>query len=336
MIYTLCLAVAAASLAIAWIATGAVARWLERRAILDHPTARGLHDRPTPRGGGIGLMAGLAVGWAGALLLLPGADPRAAGTALGAAAVLAAVSFVDDVRGLPPALRLAVQALAVAGALAMLPADALVFQGLLPLSADRLATGLAWLWFVNLFNFMDGIDGISGVEAACLGCGAALVAWLVGSFASVGLGLAVAGAALGFLRWNWAPARVFLGDVGSVPLGFLLGWLMIGAALDGAWAAAMILPAYYWTDASLTLLQRLARGEAVWRPHRSHFYQRAVQHGMRHADVARQLLSANLVLIALTYLSVETAPLIALALAVLPVATLLRRFGAATPLPSIE
>ncbi len=109
---------------------------------------------------------------------------------------------------------------------------------------------------------------------------------------------------------------------------------MIGMALDGAWAAALILPAYYWTDATLTLLRRLARGEAVWRPHRSHFYQRAVQAGMRHADVARHVMSANLVLIALAYLSTQTSPWLALALTVLPVATLLRRFGRASPLPS--
>ncbi len=334
MIYALCLAVAGASLAVAWAATGGVTRWLERRAILDHPGPRSSHARPTPRGGGLGLLAGLGVGWAGALALLPGAEPRATGAALAAAVGLAALSFADDVRGLPVALRLAAQSVAVAGALAVLPADALVFQGLVALPLDRLATGLAWLWFVNLFNFMDGIDGISGVETASIGAGIALVAWFVGSFATIGFGLAAAGAALGFLAWNWHPARVFLGDVGSVPLGFLLGWLLIGAALDGAWAAALILPAYYWTDASLTLALRLVRAEPVWRAHRSHFYQRAVQHGMSHGDVARQLVSANLVLIALAYLSTQATPWLALALAVLPVATLLRRFGRATPLPS--
>ncbi len=336
MIYalSLCFLLGAASLAVAWAATGGVTRWLAGRAILDHPNARSSHTNPTPRGGGVGLLAGLAVGWLGAVALLPGADLRATGVALAGAGVLAAVSFVDDLRGLPVALRLAVQVAAVTAALAALPGDARVLPGALPVGVDRLVTGLAWLWFVNLFNFMDGIDGISGVEAASIGVGTALVAWLTGSFAAVGCGLATAGAALGFLRWNWQPARVFLGDVGSVPLGFLIGWLIIGAALDGAWAAALILPAYYWTDASLTLVLRLARGEAVWRAHRSHFYQRAVQHGMRHADVARQLMSANLVLIALAYLSTEASPWLALALAVLPVATLLRRFGRASPLPS--
>jgi UDP-N-acetylmuramyl pentapeptide phosphotransferase/UDP-N-acetylglucosamine-1-phosphate transferase len=334
MNYPVLVVLAALSLAVAWAATGLATRWLARRAILDHPTARSSHDRATPRGGGLGLLAGLAVGWLGAFVLLPGAAPGPTAAVLAGVVALAALSFVDDVRGLPAALRLAVQALAVGGALAALPADALVFQGLVPRGADRLATGLAWLWFVNLFNFMDGIDGISGVEAASIGGGAALVAWLGGSVAAIGFGVTAAAAALGFLKWNWQPARVFLGDVGSVPLGYALGWLMIGAALDGAWAAAVILPGYYWADATLTLLRRLGRGEPVWRAHREHFYQRAVQGGMRHADVARQVMSCNLVLIALAWLSTQAPPWLALALAVLPVAGLLRRFGRATPLPS--
>src|SRR6202000_33795 len=119
-----------------------------------------------------------------------------------------------------------------------------------------------------------------------------LVGWFVGSFAAIGLAMTLAGAALGFLAWNWHPARVFLGDVRSGPLGL---------ALRGAWGAALILPAYYWTDATLTLLRRLARGEAVWRAHRSHFYQRAVQAGMSHAEVARAVLSVNLGLVALAW-----------------------------------
>ncbi|MEJ0072394.1 MAG: glycosyltransferase family 4 protein [Pseudomonadota bacterium] len=330
MIYLLIGALGTLSLAVAWAATGVVAGWLRRRAILDHPNDRSSHDRPVPRGGGLGLLAGLGVGWAGTLALLPGIELGTAGALLAGAAALAAVSFLDDLRGLPVAARLPVQILAVCGVLAALPADALLFQGLLPGLADRLLTGLAWLWFINLFNFMDGIDGLSGVEAAAIGFGAALIAWLVGSFATVGLGVTLGAASLGFLIWNWQPARVFLGDVGSVPLGFLLGWLLLQLALDGAWAAALILPAYYWADASLTLLQRLARGEAVWRPHRAHFYQRAVRQGMSHADVARQVMAADLTLVALAYLSLQAPPWLALGLATLPVARLLWRFGRKT------
>jgi UDP-N-acetylmuramyl pentapeptide phosphotransferase/UDP-N-acetylglucosamine-1-phosphate transferase len=328
MTYLLIGLLAGASLASAWAATGAVTRWLTRRAILDRPNARSAHARPTPRGGGIGLLAGLVVGWLGAAALLPGGDAGAVGGVLLAALLLAGASFIDDLRGLPVAIRLLAQVLAVAWGVASLDPGELVFQGPLPGELDRLATALAWLWFVNLFNFMDGIDGISGVEAATVGIGVALVAWFAGSFATVGQGATLAAAALGFLVWNWHPAKVFLGDVGSVPLGLLLGWLLIRLALDGAWAAALILPAYYWTDASLTLLRRLARGAPVWRAHREHFYQRALDHGFGHADVARQVLAANLVLIALAWLSLQ-APWLALALAVLPVARLLARFGRA-------
>ncbi len=333
-VYLLIAALAVASLAVAWAATGAVTGWLRRRAILDLPNARSSHDRPTPRGGGLGLLIGLAGGWVGVLAVLPGADPRATAVALAGGLLLAAVSFIDDVRGLPVVTRLAVQIVAVAGSLAALPADSLVFQGYLPPAIDRLLTGLAWLWFVNLFNFMDGIDGISGVEAASIGFGSALIAWLAGTLAMIGLGVTLGAAALGFLVWNWHPARVFMGDVGSVPLGFALGWLLLRLALDGAWAAVLILPAYYWTDASLTLVLRLGRGEPVWRPHRSHFYQRAVRQGLSHADVARHVMAANLVLVALAWLSVQVSPWLALVLAGLPVGRLLWRFGRPAPVPA--
>ena len=213
-----------------------------------------------------------------------------------------------------------------------------VFQGLLPLWLDRLLAALAWLWFVNLFNFMDGIDGIAGVESASLGVGLALVFLLSGLILPAGLALLATAAALGFLLVNWHPARIFLGDVGSVPLGFLLGWLLLLAAAEGAWAAALILPGVYWADATVTLLRRACRGERVWRAHREHFYQRAVQRGLRHDQVARRIALANagLVLLALVSVlpsalpaaaSLPALPWLALAAALLLVALLLRRLA---------
>ena len=111
----------------------------------------------------------------------------------------------------------------------------------------------------------------------------------------------LAGAAVGFLWWNWSPAKVFFGDVGSVPLGFLLGWLLLTLAGHGYWAAAIILPLYYLVDATLTLLERLARGEKIWEAHRSHYYQQAVQKGLSHAHVSRLILTGNVVLIGLCH-----------------------------------
>jgi UDP-N-acetylmuramyl pentapeptide phosphotransferase/UDP-N-acetylglucosamine-1-phosphate transferase len=136
-------------------------------------------------------------------------------------------------------------------------------------------------------------------------------------------GAAAAAAALAFLRWNWQPARLFMGDVGSVPLGYLLGWLLLTLAGSGYWAQALILPLYFLADASWTLLRRLARGEKIWRPHREHFYQRAVQAGRSHAEVALRVMSADIVLIGAALWATEDMEVPALILAALTVALLL-------------
>jgi len=128
----------------------------------------------------------------------------------------------------------------------------------LPPLGDHLFAALAWIWFINLYNFMDGIDGITGVETATIGLGLTLVSLVAGLAAPVaGLGMAMAGAACGFLLWNWTPAKLFLGDVGSVPLGFLAGFLLLYLASEGHLAPAIILPLYYLFDAMATLLRRL-------------------------------------------------------------------------------
>ena len=279
--------------------TGVVLRVLRRYAVLDRPSARSSHDAPTPRGGGLAVLAVLLPAWAAIGLAWPAAGGAALAGVLPGALLLAAVSWIDDLRGLDPRLRLAAHALAVGiGLAAMAPVP--VFQGLLPLWLDRLAAGLAWLWFVNLFNFMDGIDGLAASETACLGGGLALIA-LVGGWpgATAPLGLTLTAAGLGFLLWNRPPAKLFLGDVGSVPLGYLAGWLLLDAASAGAWAAALILPAYYLADATLTLAGRAGRGESVTEAHAEHFYQRAVRAGRSHGQVVLMVLAANAALIAL-------------------------------------
>jgi UDP-N-acetylmuramyl pentapeptide phosphotransferase/UDP-N-acetylglucosamine-1-phosphate transferase len=253
---------------------------------------------------------------------------------LGGGAGLAVVSWFDDLKGLPVGLRLGIQALAVGIGLAAMAGSGDVFQGLLPPVLDRLVAALLWLWFVNLFNFMDGIDGLSGVETISLGLGLVLVGWLAGSpEASIALPALLAAATLGFLVWNWAPAKLFLGDVGSVPLGYLLGWLLLSAAMHGEWAAAAILPLYYLADATITLLKRAARGARVWRAHREHFYQRAVRGGASHGRVATQVLLCNAALVALSGVAASGYAWPALGGGALAVALLLaaleRRAGAA-------
>ncbi|HTI86121.1 MAG TPA: glycosyltransferase family 4 protein [Alphaproteobacteria bacterium] len=316
------------AVAASWGGTSFALSFLTRRAIIDRPNERSSHRVPTPRGGGIAVVPVALLAW-----VALGAASDATAThwlVLVAAASLAAVSWLDDVRGLPPAPRLLSHIASVALVLIALPGDRLVFQGALPLVLDRLLTGALWVWFINLYNFMDGIDGITGVETIGLGLGAAVIAALGGGMAAgVGiapLGLTLAAAAAGFMVLNWHPARIFLGDVGSVPLGFLGGWLMIALAADGHWPTALILPAYYWADATRTLLSRAARLEPVWRAHREHAYQRAVAAGDTHDTVVLEIAGLNAALIALAALAFRF-PITAIVLAAIATGWLLRRFG---------
>lgn len=297
------LAVLAAATSASWVLTGRALVWLRRHAILDRPNDRSSHTVPTPRGGGWGVMLTLLPLW-GAIALLDGSIGAPLPVLAGAAALMA-VSWMDDRRSLGAAPRLVTQIAAVAVGLAMLPSDSLLLQGLLPAWLDRAVVAVTWLWFVNLFNFMDGIDGLAGSEAATIGIGVAVVAAVAGLPASAGmLGLAAAGSALGFLVWNWHPARLFMGDVGSVPLGYLLGWLLLGLAGAGQWPAALLLPGYFLADASLTLLHRLLQGKKVWQAHREHFYQKSTQRGRTHAETVRAVLVVNAVLLVLAAASV--------------------------------
>ena len=287
---------------------GLVRTQLLRHDILDRPNERSSHAAPTPRGGGLGVLAALLPAWVAIPLFLPSADGTALWLIPLAALLLAAVSWVDDLMTLGPLPRLGAQfAAALTGAFLI---DGPVFQGLLPGPLDPIVAAIGWVWFVNLFNFMDGIDGISGVEATSIGLGLLLLGLISGAGgaltldASHGQALTVAAAAAGFLVWNWPPAKIFLGDSGSVPLGYLLGWLLLSLAASGAWQAAAILPLYYLADATITLFRRITRGEKFWQAHRDHFYQAAIKRGMSHGRVSTAIALVNLLLIALALASV--------------------------------
>ncbi len=315
---------------LSWAAVAVLRPVLIRYRVVDAPNARSSHSAPKPRGAGLGLLTVALPAWAASGLMLEA--PGGTWTVLVLALALAAASFVDDVRGLPALPRFAAQGLAVALGLAAFDAGP-VFQGLLPPWLDGLMAGLLWLWFVNLFNFMDGIDGITGVETISLGLGLALIAPLAGFPAGQVLpGLVLAAAAAGFLVWNWAPSKVFLGDVGSVALGYLLGWLLLLAAAEGQWVAALILPAYYLADATLTLLARLLRREKIWQAHKQHAYQRAVQRGWSHARTAGWIAAGNGLLILCALAAAAGLPWAALASASMVVFAMLWTFRyAASP-----
>jgi UDP-N-acetylmuramyl pentapeptide phosphotransferase/UDP-N-acetylglucosamine-1-phosphate transferase len=176
---------------------------------------------------------------------------------------------------------------------------------LLPWWAERLCALIALLWFVNLVNFMDGIDWMTVAEVVPLTAGVVLL----GRFAAMPppaiiLALALLGATLGFAPFNKPVARLFLGDVGSLPIGLLLGWLLLRLALGGEPAAALLLPLYYLADASVTLVRRIAAGEPFWQAHRGHFYQRACDLGFSVPDIVKRVFLTNLALAALAWLTV--------------------------------
>jgi len=321
----LCIAVAVA------LAVGLSLRpligWLKRRAIMDVPNERSSHVEVTPRGGGIAVTGGLLLG----CLAWSVYDPSEifALVLLGMMA-LALVSWLDDRRGgLPVGLRLGLQAVAIGVVLVLLPDFVSITQGVAPIWLERIILFFAWIWFTNLFNFMDGINGITAVEMAATGLGAALVTALRFDGLANGPALIVAAAAIGFLPWNWGKARIFLGDVGSVPAGYLIGVLLLLLGFSGAWAAALILPMYYWVDATVTLLRRLLRGEKVWRAHRSHFYQQGARKLGSHAAVAGRIAVLNLLLIGLAVISLQGGWVAcgAIAVALILTAALCRHFA---------
>jgi len=291
--------------------------------MLDYPNERSSHIAPTPRGGGIAVTASILLAWI-ALHKVGLVGPSLIGIALGTS-LLALVSWIDDLRGLSPGMRLVAQAAAVMIGILALPGTRSALETWLGPTLFFLAAGLVWVWWINLFNFMDGIDGLAVSEAAAI-CGGLLLFAIVGDGADPTAALLAAGiigAAIGFLVWNWSPARIFLGDVGSVPLGYLSGFLLLDLATRGRWKIALILPLYFLADGTITLLRRLLAGERVWEPHRQHFYQQAVHNGIVHSAVVKRVIAANLLLIACGWAAENGCAVISLGAAIVTVAALL-------------
>jgi UDP-N-acetylmuramyl pentapeptide phosphotransferase/UDP-N-acetylglucosamine-1-phosphate transferase len=218
--------------------------------------------------------------------------------------LLAIVGAIDDIRHLSPLPRLLSQSLAVAVVIAMLPQDLRALP-MLPWWLERVCLFIGILWFVNLTNFMDGIDWMSVAEIVPIAGAVVLFGLLdVVSALPALIAFALLGAIAGFAPFNKPVAKLFLGDVGSLPVGLLLAWLLLHVAASGQVAVAVILPLYYLADATLTLLRRLAAGEPVWQAHRSHFYQRALDGGFTVSEIVGRVFMVNLALVALAVMTV--------------------------------
>ncbi len=305
--------------------------WAIRPVLLRHalatPNARSSHRIPTPQGAGIAVIAAtLAV--AGALTACAGSIPAAV---FAAALFIAVVGFADDLKSIPVLTRLLLQALAVGAIIFTAPGDIRIVPPC-PIWIERGLLLLAGLWFVNLVNFMDGLDWMTVAEIVPI-TGAMVVLGLLGEFPlpATLVAAALCGAMLGFAPFNRPVATIFLGDVGSLPIGLLLGWCLLQLAYHQQFAAALLLPMYYLLDATTTLLRRLVNREPFWAAHRSHFYQRATDNGFTVSQVVGEVFALNIGLAALAAGSIVapsvTIKLACLAIGAIAAAALLRRFA---------
>ena len=274
-----------------------VSAWWTRRLcdpssslyILDYPNERSLHTRPTPRTGGVAIIVAALL--AGAVWVVYTGEQWEKSAMLGfSAAFVAVMSFVDDRRQIEPHYRL-IAHFAAAGVLLLagfsIDRAWLPGSGSLPSAAATLVTVLYLVWMLELYNFMDGLDGFAGGMAVAGFGTLAVLSSAGGADLVAGLSLIVAAASLGFLVLNFPPARIFMGDVGSATLGLLAAALSVWGAQSGAfpfWATVLAFSPFI-VDASVTLGRRAWRREKIWKPHKTHYYQRLVQLGWTHRTV---------------------------------------------------
>ena len=256
--------------------------------ILDRPNDRSLHTHPTPRGGGLAILLAIIICSLGSIFWFGQFPEPAYRWVAGAGFLVAAVSYLDDRFILTSAVRFIVHILAaVLVAFAGLVVNRLELPGLvfsLPYWIDVIFTILFVVWMLNLYNFMDGMDGLAG-GMTVFGFGAfATMGWMEGHEIFFAVNLIVAAASAGFMVFNFPPARIFMGDVGSSTLGFLAAVFSLWGVRDGVfsfWVAVLVFSPFF-ADATVTLLRRLWRREKIWKPHKSHYYQRLVQSGWGH------------------------------------------------------
>ena len=285
------------SIVLSWILTSRVRQYALAKNLLDIPNIRSSHTIPTPRGGGLAIVAVLLLSGL-VSLSLPQAPTQILACLLLATLAFAVLGWQDDKHDLPASIRFLVQLLIAALACGYLfllhvPEWALSLNTIIILFLSIL-----WVaWMANLFNFMDGIDGISAVESLILGATTSYWFAMSGATSIAIICIAVAGAAVGFLRWNWSPAKIFMGDVGSLALGAFFAIIAIigTTGLKIPFLAFLILYSVYLADSSVTLLRRMINGEKWWQAHRSHYYQRAVQSGFSHSQVSLAVMMINII-----------------------------------------
>jgi UDP-N-acetylmuramyl pentapeptide phosphotransferase/UDP-N-acetylglucosamine-1-phosphate transferase len=282
-----------------FVAIPALLPFLRRHAVAK-VNARSSHKVPTPQGAGIALVAGVVGVFATAIIFAPflTMSDRMALAALGAGAVLiSAIGFLDDVRPLPVLPRVGGQLALIGLMLYVTPSYISLFDGALPLVVERLLAAVALFWMVNLTNFIDGLDWLTVAQFVPV----AVVLVVLSAFAMptplVAVIMApILGGLIGFAPYNKPVAKLFLGDTGSLVIGLVGGYALYRVAADVSFFAAIIIPLYAISDTSITLVRRLLKGEKIWTPHRSFFFQRATSMGWSVYQVVGTVAALNIYL----------------------------------------
>lgn len=210
--------------------------------------------------------------------------------------LISLISWKDDLKPLSARSRFLVQTIAAILILLTFSENLFFFQGTLPYWVDRALILFLYLGWINIFNFMDGIDGITGQQSIIMCLAFAALFYALGEYSFSLYSLNIAVACFAFLLWNWRPARIFLGDVGSIFLGLITGWFILLLLSKGQWAAALIIPAYYYADGGITLLKRIIQRKNIFKPHQEHFYQMPVHHKVPADKICRTISIANIFL----------------------------------------
>lgn len=271
-----------------------------KKSLLAIPNERSSHDAPTPYGGGIAI----AMTWfLGLIYLLTCKEiDTQLFQALMVGFILSIVSFMDDLYEVSPRKRLLIQAIVGGMGLYLLGGLSQIDMGLFVIENHILTNGIAFLgilWFINLYNFLDGIDGYAGSEAVFLG----LAGWFLwgGNYF-----LVLIASVLGFLVWNWPKAKIFMGDVGSTLLGYNVAIFAVYSQNHGTSILVwLILFGVFWFDATLTLARRYRNHEKLSCAHKKHAYQRVAQSGWSHQKIVIGSMVLNMVLVILGYISLQ-------------------------------
>ncbi|WP_425360013.1 MULTISPECIES: UDP-phosphate alpha-N-acetylglucosaminyltransferase [unclassified Candidatus Tisiphia] len=306
--------------------------------MVDIPDPRRVHNRITPRGGGIAIVIVVIVG----LISYEYFTTKALINSikiLPLLLIISTISFLDDLISVPVFIRLIIHIICSTISIVLFLSPALLFHHELPLYIDFVLSIIYLTTFLNIYNFLDGIDGISGAESIHLSITILILCYLkydtiINTNFIIILNIIILGCSIGFLIFNWHPAKIFIGDVGSISLGFLLGLclLLISASSIDLFIASSIASLYYMTDGGLTILIRLLNKEKIWQPHLKHFFQKAVKNGKSHREVVCKIIICNILLMVLSITSLHF-PLVSTIFAVLVVMVTIINFAHETTQP---